>query len=54
MTASAYRNAILSIAAEALTGEDIDDRIVGLAAATALDPSMISLEVNEAIDLLAD
>ena len=51
---SSYQNAIRSIAAQALNGDDVDYRVTSLANMFGLDRSNVSHEVDEMIDVLKD
>ena len=52
MSEAIYRQAIASIAAEAIDGEDVSSRIAGLAGAAGLSIETVAHEVDETIDLI--
>lgn len=54
LAATRFHDAIRAVAMDALDGEDIDERIGGLAFAYGIDPLTVGIQVQEQIDLLSN
>ena len=49
-----YQNAVRSIAAEALNGEDVEARVTALAKYLRMDRSSVTHDINEMVDIIKD